>query len=72
MTNVVYRFDYYGLMHGPKQGGFALSIPTHVLVSLLSKTPHNVDSPVAAMVMTVQIATWGEWAQGLLFLNGPR
>lgn len=153
MTRIAYRFDYYHLALGQKQGGFALAIPTETLVGLqtmsctqeehdrlqamctqrldnlcqakmlkkaqtkghritlwnftpvprvfcadpvfggslganpqvfeqlshpdaltwigdeVEYTPHNVDSPVAAMIMTVQIATWGEWAQGLVHLQ---
>lgn len=31
-------------------------------------TPHNVDNAVGAIVLTVLVATWAEWAQGQLYL----
>lgn len=31
-------------------------------------TPHNVDTAISALVLTVLVATWGEWAQALLYV----
>lgn len=30
-------------------------------------TPHNVDTAVGAVILTVLVATWAEWAQNLLY-----
>ncbi len=36
-------------------------------------TPHNVDNAVGAIVLTVLVATWAEWAQGFLYtISAPR
>lgn len=35
-------------------------------------TPHNVDTATTAVVLTVLAATWGEWAQSLLYVAATK